>query len=266
MIIIKLIGGMCNQMFQYAYGLHLSLKYNQVLFLDTSFYNNQQGNGVIRKFELNKFPNLSYNLFNNLTNNKTIYRINESNKYTDNILGNDNYYIEGYWQNENYFISHEKEIRNAFKCNNTTEKFNQYKSKIDKYIKQGQIIISLHVRRTDYVKTNGFHPIQSINYYENAIFEIGNYDKLLIFSDDIKWCQENFKFDKMLFIQGLDNVEDLWLMKECTHNIIANSSFSWWGAWLNENGEKKVIAPYQWFGGDNNINSVDIVPKKWVRL
>jgi hypothetical protein len=87
-----------------------------------------------------------------------------------------------------------------------------------------------------------------------------------VFSDDINWCKQNLSFPKMQFVEGQDNIEDLWFMSLCSNNIIANSSFSWWGAWLNNNPEKKVIAPKNWFGQYANINSSDIVPETWILL
>jgi hypothetical protein len=93
-----------------------------------------------------------------------------------------------------------------------------------------------------------------------------SYDNILVFSDDISWCKDNLKFDKMNFIEGLDNVEDMWLMSLCDNNIIANSSFSWWGAWLNSNFNKKVIAPLHWFGDSANLNTSDIIPTNWIRI
>ena len=126
--------------------------------------------------------------------------------------------------------------------------------------------ISLHVRRTDYVTSNGFHPVQTVEYYNKAIETIGSYDQILVFSDDINWCKENLNYDNVLFVENQDNLEDMWLMSLCDHNIIANSSFSWWGAWLNQNKDKIVIAPKNWFGSQSNLNDLDIIPNNWVKI
>ena len=124
----------------------------------------------------------------------------------------------------------------------------------------------MHIRRTDYTTSNGYHPVQTVEYYKKALEIIGEYDKLFIFSDDIEWCRNNLKFDNMIFIEGNTDIEDLYLISLCKHNIIANSSFSWWGAWLNKNPNKKVIAPSKWFGDMANLNESDIVPEGWIRI
>jgi Glycosyl transferase family 11 len=108
--------------------------------------------------------------------------------------------------------------------------------------------------------------VQTIKYYEDAIDIIGDYEYLLVFSDDIKWCRENLKFNNMIFMETLTDIEDMWIMSLCKNNIIVNSSFSWWGAWLNKNKNKKVIAPSNWFGPRANINSSDIIPEKWIKI
>ena len=103
-------------------------------------------------------------------------------------------------------------------------------------------------------------------YYKNALDIIGGYENLYVFSDDINWCKTNLKFKNMVFVEGNDDVEDLWLMSLCDHNIIANSSFSWWGAWLNINPNKKVISPKRWFGEQTNLSSDDIIPVSWTKI
>lgn len=258
MIITRLMGGLGNQMFQYAYARHLSIKLNIPFFIETSFYDNQQGNGVIREFELHKFANTTRNNYEQIDNQGLFLQINEGIN-VDIVSNIYNYILNGYWQSENYFKESESLIKDDFA---PTEK------QLAKIIRPelDTNTISLHVRRTDFANTNGNHPIQEISYYKNAIAEIGDYDNLLIFSDDIEWCKENFTFDNMIFVEGQDDVEDLWLMSLCKNNIIANSSFSWWGAWLNNNPNKKVIAPNKWFCDENNINALEIIPKNWIKI
>ena len=122
-------------------------------------------------------------------------------------------------------------------------------------------IISIHVRRQDYVHLQHVHVLQDNNYYKKAIDiltkKIGKDYKLVIFSDDITWCKNNniFTNHNCYFVEGNEDYIDLYLMSMCTHHIIANSSFSWWGAYLNEIEEKLVVAPAKWFGPNG--------PKKW---
>jgi len=125
--------------------------------------------------------------------------------------------------------------------------------------------VSIHVRRGDYTNLQHIHPLQSIEYYENAYNIIDDKSiNVLVFSDDIEWCKNNIKFENITYIEGETNIVDMYIMSLCTHNIIANSSFSWWGAWLNNNKNKKVIAPINWFGSQSNLYTGDIIPKKWI--
>jgi hypothetical protein len=268
MIITKLQGGLANQIFQWSHGKYLSEKYSTPLYLDVSFYLNQFG-VTKREFSLNKFPNLEYNTLPNDRNmsnwstesDKTkVVTIIDNHNYSKLDYQQDaHYYLNGYWQSEKYFKGIEDIIRDNLKP--SEQKLKELK---EKYVTEKSI--SIHIRRTDYVTSNGFHPIQDIEYYQRGLEIIGEYHNLLIFSDDIKWCKENLKFDNMTFVEGNDDVEDIWLMSMCNHNIIANSSFSWWGAWLNGNKDKKIIAPEKWFGDKSNTNYSDIVPENWIKI
>jgi len=126
--------------------------------------------------------------------------------------------------------------------------------------------ISLHIRRDDYVTSNGYHPVQPLSYYEKALDIIGDWNKLLVFSDDIEWCKSNLNFDKIQFVEEANEFETLYLMSHVQDNIIANSSFSWWGAWLNKNPQKRVIAPKLWFGEISGICTDYIVPNTWIKI
>jgi len=256
MIISKIQGGLGNQLFQWAYGKFLSIKYKTELFLDLNFYKYQIGN-TPRDFELIKFPNFIYNP--PTPNNKKTIQISDDFNYKElSYDNNHNYYLNGYWQSEKYFKNISDTIKNELRpTNEILEKLN---SKIKKKS------VSLHVRRTDYIDSNGFHPTQPIEYYNNALNIIGNYNQILIFSDDISWCKNNLKYENSIFIENQTSIEDLWLMSLCEHNIIANSSFSWWGAWLNNNENKKVIAPKKWFGEHANLNTDNIIPDNWIKL
>jgi hypothetical protein len=268
MIITKLQGGLANQIFQWSYGKYLSEKYNTPLYLDTTSYLNQVGI-TKREFSLNKFPNLKYQILpsnrniSNLSNEPEKVRLQTiSDNFNFNELNYHNdshYYLNGYWQSEKYFKEIEDTIRRELQASNESlEKFSNFP------INENNI--SIHIRRTDYVMSNGYHPLQSIEYYQKGIDVIREYDNIFVFSDDINWCKENLQFKNMIFIEGFDDVEDIWLMSLCKNNIIANSSFSWWAAWLNSNSDKKVIAPLNWFGIQANLNTYDIIPDNWIKI
>ena len=259
MIISKIQGGLGNQLFQWAYGKSISIKYNTPLYLDILSYQNQFG--TKREFSLNKFTNLNYVIKPNESDKVRIQNISDDFKFSEIKVENDShYYLDGYWQSEKYFKESEQLIRNELKPSDIML------SKLNKTPLIDKNNISLHIRRTDYVSSNGYHPVQSIKYYEDALSIIGEYDNIFIFSDDIKWCKDNLNFTNMIFMEGFSDIEDLYLMSMCKNNIIANSSFSWWGAWLNTNPNKKVISPINWFGDKTNINTSDIIPNDWINI
>lgn len=124
---------------------------------------------------------------------------------------------------------------------------------------------SIHIRRTDYLPIQDCHPVQPMSYYQQAI-EICNTSRYLVFSDDIDWCKENFKGDQFTIMEGNSPTVDLLMQSRCSNNIIANSSFSWWGAWLNTNPNKQVVAPNHWFGSKLSHNTQDLCPPNWIKI
>ncbi len=128
---------------------------------------------------------------------------------------------------------------------------------------------SIHVRRGDYLNSPNHHPVQNMNYYMKAIKQMPKDSIFLIFSDDISWCKANFPDvpEKFIFVEGNADYEDLLLMSLCKNNIMCNSTFSWWGAWLNKNPNKKVIAPSVWFGpAYANHNTEDLYCEGWIKI
>lgn len=163
--------------------------------------------------------------------------------------------LEGYFQSEYYFKHHREFILDCFE--------------IPYFENKG--VVSLHVRRGDYLQHKIAFPPVKMEYYDKAIkhFSDLGYKSFLVFSDDIEWCKENFKQDvHFIFSEGLEPKEDMALMSGCEHNIISNSTFSWWGAWLNRNPNKVVISPskYNWFGVRTRLNTDTIIPKEWIQI
>jgi hypothetical protein len=260
MIVTRLKGGLGNQLFQWAFARNISHLNNEELFLDISFLKKTPTGNTKRDFILDKFPNITGYFTESVLFTKQIRSLGDETKYLSfNYNKYFDYYLDGYFQSEDYFKDSQdivrKELRPSLYLYN----------KLSCIPKINTNTTSLHIRRTDYLTSNGYHPIQPIEYYENALDIIGEYDNLFIFSDDIEWCKNNLKFDKMIFVEGGNEVEDLHLMSLCKNNIIANSSFSWWGAWLNQNNDKKVILPNKWFGPNVEYNSSD-TPIGWIRL
>jgi hypothetical protein len=191
----------------------------------------------------------------------------------------DNTNLDGYFQTEKYFENIKDSIREDFEFKD--EIYHPCKEMIDSL--ESDRIIFLHIRRGNpklpwaYVNIQNAHPLQTWDYYENALKKFPANIPVIVFSDVIEWCkeQEFFKPDRFIFSETTDEFADgqrvpwtdLCLMSLCTDAIIANSSFSWWGAWLIDNPDKVVIAPKNWFGSQyDHYKMDDLIPKGWVQI
>jgi hypothetical protein len=123
--------------------------------------------------------------------------------------------------------------------------------------------ISIHIRRGDYLSIGAILPTIDKSYIDECLYKIGDYDHIFIFSDDVNWVKENLIYENSTIVDSLEDYEDLWLISLCKINIMSNSSFSWWGAFLNKNENKKVYAPSVWFGPNGERNYLDIYEKNW---
>lgn len=258
-VTVKLQGGIGNNLFQIASAYSYSLRYNKELVL------------VNEKFGIthNQLDTYKSNILQkiNFVSKKEFREFKVYNEPTFNYSAipkiDGNVYLNGYFQSEKHFLDYEKEIRELFFYPDDVIK--SVKEKFKDILELNTC--SIHVRRGDYLKLQDYHPAQSINYYMKAIRQMPEDSVFLVFSDDISWCKSNFPNipEKFVFIEENKDYEDLLLMSFCKNNIIANSSFSWWGAWLNKNEYKKVIAPSKWFGVANNSNNtVDLYCKDWI--
>ncbi len=185
--------------------------------------------------------------------------------YYNDILFKGNTFLHGYFQSEKYFKDAENLIKFHFEPSRSVEI--KMKSKYANAYKLNTC--SIHVRRGDYVG-NDIHDVCDMNYYRSAIELVkakAKIDNFLVFSDDIDWCKENFKFAncKFIFVEGNDDIEDLFAMSFCDHNIICNSSFSWWAAYLNKNRMKIVISPSKWFNNGYE-NDKDIFTDYMIKI
>ena len=255
-------GRLGNQMFQYAALKAISLKTGFECFLPNHLSIKSDG---LFDFTNNKWIEYKldlldgFNLKDKITNilPKTEY-IEKSFTFDSDVFNiNDNTSIDGYYQSYKYFEEYENEIKNEF----------QFKSEIQQKctlkISQYKNPVAVHVRRGDYVKHPGFWVVTP-EYLENALqtFNDKKYT-FLIFSDDIEWCKEIFP-DEVIFIQEGSQFEDLCLMSLCEHNIISNSTFSWWAAWLNNNPNKRIVAPNNWYTEPKPL--YDLYPKNWILI
>jgi hypothetical protein len=293
MIVIKLQGGLGNQMFQYAFGISVSQKLKSRLYFDLSFYTLTDNGLTQRNFELGLFAG-SVNIAGDSLKNsffgkslysrivhklgiskKTVYR-EQTLKFSSDVFNvKPPVYFEGFWQSEQYFNDNEDLIRKSLVFKNP---LNPDSQKIAELIAKQGNPVSVHIRRGDYVSsksTNELHGVCSAKYYMDAITEIKDKTPdpyFYFFSDDPDWVKETLLpvIENAVLVQhnkDSESWQDMALMSKCKHHIIANSSFSWWGAWLNANKEKIVIAPVNWFSTKtDNLDPQDLIPGNWIQL
>ena len=280
--IVKFNGGLGNQMFQYAFAKGVENKTGMKAMFDMSFFEKRYA----RPFELSIFgivPDVAKTF-------KDKFKIGILWKFRRKLDGKKflgmklisepcfefcdmdiepETYIEGFFQTEKYFEGVDIVKEFQFK-----EPLSGRSAELAKLMAESNSI-SLHIRRGDYVKKKVYQNMFAhcdMDYYKNAVELITKGDtsfKVFLFSDDIEWVKENLSLPcEMIYVDcnsGKDSYRDMQLMSLCKHNIIANSSFSWWGAYLNTNPEKVVVAPKKWFA-DESINESDVIPTSWVRM
>jgi hypothetical protein len=293
-IFAKIHYGLGNQMFQYAFARRLSIEYSTDFKLDTTFYNSNilGKSDNLREYQLSVFK-----INPVFTKDDEVYKFNHPSffqrkknklftlffpyKYQNYILENNRFishnslnfkndiYLNGYWQDERYFKPIENIIRDDFTFVNKLDECN------NKYLDliNNSNSISIHIRRTDFISDENYyktHGICDVSYYIQAIdymYENVRDPHFFIFSDDLDWVKSNISIkNKHTYVNcnSLKNgFNDMRLMSNCKYHIIANSSFSWWGAWLSKHPNKIVIAPLVW----NKIKStINHVPENWIRL
>ena len=253
MITVKLQGGLGNQMFQYAFGRAKSLEEHTGLALDMSHYQRAGS----RSFELDQF---------NI--HASVARV----PWFRRFFNFKNSYVEGYWQSETYFKNYADIVRADFTLKKPLSAGAQ-KIAMAMKASDGAETVSVHIRRGDYLspKHTRIFSVCGQEYYEAAMKIIAEKvanPRYFVFSDDIAWAQTLPFSYGTVFIKkeyGLEPCEELVLMSRAQHHIIANSSFSWWGAWLGTNPNKIVIAPKKYYK-DESVNTSDWTPPSWIRI
>lgn len=264
---MHLKGGLGNMLFQIAAGISFSTKSNTDLclinlhshfkYLDIDEIYQPKLKHSFEYLKLNQFKN--FNVKPNIIN--PLKLITFPFEYV-NYLPPCDHVIEGFFQSEKYFINERQSILSHFRPSD------EIKNLLKKYDFTNFKTTSIHVRRGDYLNNPDYHTVQSKEYYYEAIEITKNKtDKYLIFSDDLEWCKNNFKGEEFIFIENEKDYVEIYLMSLCNNNIISNSSFSWWGAWMNENDQKIIIGPKKWFGPkDKTLTDKDIIPEKWLKI
>lgn len=287
MILMTLIGGLGNQMFQYAAGRSLALSTGQDLVLDLRHYRRAREHGYalsvfdladrpVEDSELPPFPRerpLAHLVWR-LTGRGPRKLREIKSGYDSRIAKVDSsVWLEGYFQSERYFAPHAGVIRKELSVKQAPDPEN---ARWLSEIKNQPRAVSLHVRRGDYVRNAKFaarHGTCTPAYYCAALDHVAagmDADPVIYaFSDDPAWVEENLDLPAEMRVVGHNgpdrNYEDLRLMSACRHHIIANSSFSWWGAWLNPDPGKIIAAPQRWFA-DPSFENPDIWPDRWARI
>lgn len=286
MDIVRFKGGLGNQMFQYALVEALRSRGREV-YCNLGFYRRHPDlrpfiiEQVFRNLNLNEIDDSAFDkvdekwkkikndenkLKNYKKDNKNIffYVENEDGKYDEDIFKTINCTFVGYWQSEKYFKNIRNQILRVFDFTNLEPKLKEFGEQLKK------TYISIHIRRGDYLKFAMYQTI-SLEYYWNSIDYINNIfpdAKFIVFSDDTNWVSKIFDLDNMIvckpeFFDDYKDWYDMYLMTLCKGNIIANSSFSWWGAWLNKNEKAITISPRKWLDG---YETPDIWCDKWIRI
>lgn len=287
MIVVRLYGGLGNQLFQYSTARRLAHHLLTELVLDISDLQRKEAHFTKRNYDLWRYP-VSARLPSSreaksavLYTHKILKRFPFSRpwlpyrekkfQFDSRVLGlPDDVYLDGYWQSPKYFYEINDLLRQELV---PIEPMGRKDATVAESIKNSNSV-SIHVRRGDYVTSNSAaltHGTCSLAYYNSAInfmLEHVQKPKFFIFSDDPEWTRENLCINsptEYVCHNGPDLAfQDLRLMSNCQHQIIANSTFSWWGAWLNSNNRKIIVAPRTWFLDDRD--TTDIIPNDWVRI
>lgn len=292
MKIVKIYGGLGNQMFQYAFALSLASRTGDRVYIDSSDVQSDRlhnGYELSRLFDL-RLPEADQRDVKRLSTRprglisrarrkyftKPTHIIDKKYAFQRELYDLDgDFYFEGYWQSEKYFADIEDSIRKTFAFVQALDE-----RSLSALRSLPRPIVGLHVRRGDFTKHQNLN-ICTPTYYAAAMSEMCRSDAALsfmIFSEDIEYCRKNldFKDNPVVFVDwntGADSWRDMALMSMCDHNIIANSSFSWWGAWLNQNPGKIVIAPAIWNRREihtadryYSFSFEDVVPSSWKRM
>lgn len=289
MILIKIIGGLGNQLFQYAFGIYTaSLLNSNAKFdihtdahlknftkrkLDIENFNvtlcHASSNEVKKyvKFHDGLWWRIERKLVQTFSNLNPKYKVQKNAHEVIHEL-QDNAYYDGYWQCHVYPDKiREKLLDEIVPDPDFHNKFSDILSEINQ-----NSSVAIHIRRDDYINIKAneeLFEVCDMNYYEQAIQIIEkkiNAPKYLIFTQDKDWAKENFKGKNFEFVEENSAIEDMLLMSMCKHNIIANSTFSWWSAWLNQNPDKIVVAPKKWYKGKRNLTTKSLIPENWHRI
>ena len=251
----KLMGGLGNQMFQAAHAYCQGLKHNRPVFILSHSWTPLQGKGT-ENYTKNIFKNFqfgtSHDGFKEMVEGPWEYSLvkpfDEQTVFT------------GYFQSSKNFLGYDNEVRELFSP--TTDVIADFFHKYPQL--NDSNTVSIHIRRGDYLMNPHIHPSVGLSYIQKALDLVQDYTTIFVFSEDKNWVKENLNFANMIIVEEDEDYKEIWLMSLCKNNIICNSTFSWWGSFLNRNENKKVIAPSIWFGTGGPSNFSDIYESNWI--
>lgn len=250
-------------MFQLAAGASLAKKMNAIcLAYATPNYWATYPDNCFLPVYLSAFKQTLFRNFEFVKDLPCNYTLCEEVEFTYNELPQlENICLSGYFQSEKYF--HIPLVRRLFQMEEGT------KQRL--YLLYGDILhfhpVSINIRRGDYLQVQNFHPVCPLSFFEKAIDMLGKDRHYIITSDDIKWCKCNFQDKNFHVIDNITPVDNLYLQSLCRDHIISNSTYSWWGAWLDDNPKKRVIYPKHWFGTAlQHLSTKDLIPTKWIPI
>jgi len=266
-VVVRLKGGLGNQFFQYAAAKALSIESERELIVDTGWFARKNRSRAYRLDSFGINPNtiqlskaqLNLASFGNglllppsLRGLKSLSDPADLGFKSFDNISSDRVLLNGYWQSEKYFQNISDSLRQEIKPVDQI--------KVGFSAEQLKNAVAIHVRRGDYLAKGPAHVV-SEQYIRNAMNAFDNNTHFIVCSDDVNWCKERFNQDNISFSSNKSDLEDFILMSQCGHNVIANSSFSWWSAWLNQNEGRRVIAPTPWtMTGQSHL---DILPADW---
>lgn len=254
MITTLLQGGLGNQIFQICAAMSLAMENDDEFVFDMSTHLLPNQGRRCNNYAKNIFRNINFSI------NLPIQHVYHEPRFAyDKIPYKNNTCLVGYFQSEKYFRKYSDEAKSTLAPDPASLEY--IKNKYGEILKKNTVAV--HVRRGDYMKSPKYHPTATLGYYNKAMERFQRDSVFLIFSDDIEWCKTVFKGNAFVFVENNEDYLDLYLISLCKHAIIANSSFGWWGAWLNNNKNKMIIAPQTWFGSSAQHNTKDLYCDGW---
>jgi hypothetical protein len=248
------MGGIGNQLFQAAHAIAQGKKYNREVVFVPKSWTPMQGRQT-EAYLKNIFRNLKF-----VDNIEHFQKVGEGPwEYSEVSPIDGDTVFDGYFQSGKNFLNYDKEIQELF---SPTKSF--INEILIKYPELGnKNTLSIHVRKGDYLENPDIHPSVSVSYILKSLELVGDYSHIFIFSDDKEWVKNNIVLNNVTYVNEDEDYKELWMMSLCSNNIICNSTFSWWGSFLNKNSNKKIIAPSLWFGPRGPRNHQDIFQSYW---